>query len=57
MSADEMSEIVTIALSRQTREAIDKHTRWHLALLDAGISEAEAHDIITDTTTELEIAA
>ena len=30
--------------------ALDKHMRWHLALLDAGIPEAEAADIIADIT-------
>lgn len=31
-------------------EFADRAIRWHLALLDAGISEAEAADIIADLT-------
>lgn len=58
MSPDRLDEALNIALSQDQRAAIDKHMRWHLALLDAGIPEAEAADIIADLTApEMELAA
>lgn len=50
MSPDKLDEALNIALSQDQRAALDKHMRWHLALLDAGIPEAEAADIIADIT-------
>jgi hypothetical protein len=50
MSPDRLDEALNIALSQDQRAALDKHKRWHLALLDAGISETEATDIIADLT-------
>ncbi|MCO5159665.1 MAG: hypothetical protein M9939_00895 [Mesorhizobium sp.] len=50
MTRDLLDEALNIALSQDQRAEIDKHMRWHLALLDAGISEAEATDIIADLT-------
>ena len=46
MSRADAHEDAILEMSRWQRAAIDKHTRWHLALLDAGIPEAEARDII-----------
>lgn len=46
MSADDIEQDVNIALSADQRFAIDKHMRRILILLDAGIPEAEARDII-----------
>lgn len=58
MTRDLLDEALNIALSQDQRAALDKHMRWHLALLDAGISEAEATDIIADLTApEMELAA
>lgn len=58
MSPDKLDEALNIALSQDQRAALDKHMRWHLALLDAGIPEAEAADIIDFVTTpEVELVA
>jgi len=58
MSRADAREDAILEMSRWLREAEDKHTRWHLALLDAGIPEAEARDIIeTVEHPKLELAA
>ena len=46
MTRDALDEALNIALSADQRFAIDKHMRRILMLLDAGIPEAEARDII-----------